>query len=89
MAPLLPLPLLQVTLASDLLWNTKSREVSATVGYDCMLRQCRLRGRVDTNGVVSQYLEERFVPGITFVLSGEIDHWNKNYRFGFGITAGE
>ena len=49
----------------------------------------RLRGKVDTNGVVSAYLEERFSPGINFVLSAELDHNHSNYKFGFGVTAGE
>lgn len=79
----------KVTLASDLLWHWATREATATLGYDCILRQCRLRGKVDTNGLISTYLEERFSPGINFVLSAEIDHWHKNYKFGFGIVAGE
>jgi len=31
----------KITLASDFLWHWQSREASATVGFDCMLRQCR------------------------------------------------
>lgn len=34
----------QITLASDFLWHWNSREATATVGYDCVMRQCRLRG---------------------------------------------
>lgn len=79
----------KVTLASDFLWHWATREATATMGYDCMLRQCRLRGKIDTNGVVSALLEERFSPGINFVLSAEMDHYNSNYKFGFGIVAGE
>ncbi|GIL67854.1 hypothetical protein Vafri_21138 [Volvox africanus] len=79
----------KVTLAADFLWHTASRDVTATVGYDVSLRQCRLRGKVDTNGVVTALLEERFSPGINFVLSAEMDHWHSNYKFGFGIVAGE
>ncbi|MEW5303334.1 MAG: hypothetical protein WDW38_001658 [Sanguina aurantia] len=79
----------KVSLATDFLWHFATREVTATVGYDCILRQCRLRGKVDSNGVVSTLLEERFSPGINFVLSAEIDHWNSNSRFGFGVVAGE
>lgn len=79
----------KVTLATDFLWHFATREVTATLGYDCILRQCRIRGKADTNGVVSTYLEERFSPGINFVLSAELDHWNANYKFGFGVVAGE
>lgn len=80
---------MQVTLASEFFYNWSNREANATVGYDCILRQCRIRGKVDTNGVVSTYLEERFSPGVSFLLSAEIDHFNKNYKFGFGIQTGE
>uniref|UniRef100_A0A7S0V429 Mitochondrial import receptor subunit TOM40 n=1 Tax=Polytomella parva TaxID=51329 RepID=A0A7S0V429_9CHLO len=79
----------KISLASDLMWHFGSREATATIGYDAILRQCRLRGKVDTNGVVSTYLEERFAPGINFVLSAELDHAKSNYKFGFGIVAGE
>lgn len=40
--------LLQVSLASDFMWNLNSREANASFGYDYVLRQCRLRGRIDT-----------------------------------------
>jgi mitochondrial import receptor subunit TOM40 len=53
----------KITLASELLWHFAMREATAAVGYDATLRQCRLRGKIDTNGVVSAYLEERFTPG--------------------------
>jgi len=79
----------KITLATDFLWHWAAREATATVGYDCILRQCRLRGKVDTNGVVSAYVEERFSPGINFVLSAELDHAQGNSRFGFGVVAGE
>jgi hypothetical protein len=40
----------QVSLASDFMWNLNSREANASFGYDYVLRQCRLRGRIDTGG---------------------------------------
>ena len=79
----------KVTLESDCLWHWGSREATATVGYDVVLRQARLQGRVDTNGTVGAYIQERFAPGISFLLSAELDHWQRNYKFGFGFTAGE
>ena len=42
----------QVSLASDFIWNWNTRETTASFGYDYMLRQCRLRGRIDTDGKV-------------------------------------
>ena len=35
-----------MTLASDLLWHWGSREATATVGYDVVLRQARLQAAV-------------------------------------------
>ncbi len=43
---------LQVSLATDYMWNWNAREATAAFGYDYILRQCRLRGRVDTDGKV-------------------------------------
>lgn len=112
---------LQVSLASDFMWNWNAREATASFGYDYMLRQCRLRGRIDSEGKVgtllldavtfrlhravcnslchtrrtfrrmqvAALLEERLNQGVNFLLSGEIDQWKKDYKFGFGLTVGE
>ncbi|KAK9841571.1 hypothetical protein WJX74_008102 [Apatococcus lobatus] len=79
----------KLSLASDFLWNWHGREASASFGYDYMVRQCRLRGKVDTDGKVGALLEERINIGVNFVLSAEIDHAKKDYKFGFGMTLGE
>ncbi|BAF11889.1 mitochondrial import receptor subunit TOM40-1 [Oryza sativa Japonica Group] len=79
----------KVSLASDFMYNHMSRDVTSSFGYDYMLRQCRLRGKFDSNGVVAAYLEERLNMGVNFLLSAEIDHSKKNYKFGFGMTVGE
>ncbi|WJX28016.1 hypothetical protein P8452_16784 [Trifolium repens] len=44
---------------------------------------CRLRGKVDSNGVCAAYLEERLNMGLNFILSEELDHKKKDYKFGF------
>ncbi|KAL8527145.1 hypothetical protein ACS0TY_005135 [Phlomoides rotata] len=79
----------KVSLASDFMYNYMSRDVTASFGYDYILRQCRLRGKIDSGGVVSALLEERFSMGLNFLLSAEIDHKKKDYKFGFGLTVGE
>ena len=76
-------------LASDFMWNWNAKQAQASVGYDYILRQSRLRGRIDNNGVVSAFLEERLNAGFTLSFSAEIDHQNKNHKFGFGLTVGE
>ncbi|CAK9209466.1 unnamed protein product [Sphagnum troendelagicum] len=79
----------KVSLASDFVYNWKTKEVVTSLGYDYLLQQCRLRGRLDTNGCIAAYLEERLNVGVNFLLSAEIDHWKKDYKFGFGMTVGQ
>ncbi|KAG0496119.1 hypothetical protein HPP92_000810 [Vanilla planifolia] len=79
----------KVSLASDFMYNQMSKDVTASFGYDYILRQCRLRGKIDSNGVVSSFLEERLNMGVNFILSAEVDHRKKDYKFGFGMTVGE
>ena len=40
-------------------------------------------------GKFSAFLEERINVGVNFLLSAEIDHVKKDYKFGFGLTVGE
>ena len=35
------------------------------------------------------FLEERLNVGLNLILSAEVDHVNKNHKFGFGMTVGE
>ncbi|KAF3655348.1 mitochondrial import receptor subunit TOM40-1 [Capsicum chacoense] len=79
----------KVSLASDFMYDYRSRDVTASVGYDYILRQCRLRGKIDSNGCVAAFLEERLNMGLNFILSAEIDHKKRDYKFGFGLTLGE
>ncbi|CAG9461489.1 unnamed protein product [Pedinophyceae sp. YPF-701] len=65
------------------------REFTTTVGYDYRFRQARLRGGLDSTGKIYQLVEERMVPGVTFLLSAEIDHSSMDHRFGFGLNLGE
>ncbi|KAF8068474.1 hypothetical protein N665_1149s0011 [Sinapis alba] len=78
----------KVSLATDFVYNYFSRDVVASVGYDYILRQSRVRGKVDSNGVTSALLEERLSMGLNFLLSAEVDHKKKDYKFGFGLTVG-
>uniref|UniRef100_A0A1D1Y154 Mitochondrial import receptor subunit TOM40 1 n=1 Tax=Anthurium amnicola TaxID=1678845 RepID=A0A1D1Y154_9ARAE len=79
----------KVSFASDFMYNYMAKDITASFGYDYILRQCRLRGKIDSNGCVSAFLEERLSMGLNFILSAEIDHWKKDYKFGFGLTVGE
>ncbi|KAM7496323.1 hypothetical protein LguiA_020737 [Lonicera macranthoides] len=79
----------KVSLAADFMYNYLSRDVTSSFGYDYILRQSRLRGKIDSNGCTSAFLEERLNMGLNFILSAEIDHVKKDYKFGFGLTVGE
>ncbi|XP_047311892.1 mitochondrial import receptor subunit TOM40-1-like [Impatiens glandulifera] len=79
----------KVSLASDFMYNYMSKDVTASFGYDYILRQCRLRGKIDSQGCIAAYLEERLNMGLNFILSAELDHLKKDYKFGFGLTVGE
>lgn len=47
------------------------QNVSSYVNFFSLL-QCRLRGKVDSNGVVAAFLEERLNMGLNFILSAEV-----------------
>eukprot|EP01026_Neomeris_dumetosa_P081794 TRINITY_DN924_c0_g1_i1.p1 TRINITY_DN924_c0_g1~~TRINITY_DN924_c0_g1_i1.p1 ORF type:complete len:336 (-),score=44.69 TRINITY_DN924_c0_g1_i1:514-1521(-) len=79
----------QLALASELVYNWNAREATTQVGYDYLMRHCRLKGRVDSNGTICAFLEERMNMAVSFILSGEVDYWRQNYKFGFGLTIGE
>jgi mitochondrial import receptor subunit TOM40 len=77
-------------LAADFLANIAvPQEATASVGYDYMFRQCRLRGSIDSNFKVSALLEESLAPGVKLQLSGTLDHARLDHAFGFGMTFGE
>lgn len=78
-----------LTMATEFLWNWNAREATAAVGYDYTFRTSRVRGRIDGDGKLGVLLEERLQPGITFSLSGEMDHYKKDHKFGIGFTLGE
>ncbi|KAG0294957.1 translocase of outer mitochondrial membrane [Dissophora globulifera] len=61
------------------------REAVATVGGKFEFRRSTFRGQVDTTGKVSAVLEEKIVPGFSFLVSGEIDHGKGQSRFGVGM----
>ncbi|THU54319.1 hypothetical protein C4D60_Mb10t23830 [Musa balbisiana] len=61
----------KVSLASDFMYNHLTQDVTSSFGYDYILRQCRLRGKIDSNGVFAAFLEERLNMGVNFILSAE------------------
>jgi len=44
------------------------------------------RGNIDSNWKVSSLYEEALDNFTKFTLSAELDHYQKKYRFGFGVS---
>lgn len=64
--------------------NTEGRrDAVATVGGKFEFRRSTFRGQVDTTGKVAAVLEEKIVPGFSFLVSGEMDHGKVSWRFSF------
>ncbi|KAG0224851.1 eukaryotic porin/Tom40 [Mortierella sp. GBAus27b] len=61
------------------------RDAVATVAGKFEFRRSTFRGQVDTTGKVSAVLEEKIVPGFSFLVSGEMDHGKGQSRFGVGM----
>ncbi|KAG0058773.1 translocase of outer mitochondrial membrane [Linnemannia elongata] len=61
------------------------RDAVATVGGKFEFRRSTFRGQVDTTGKVAAVLEEKIVPGFSFLISGEMDHGKGQSRFGVGM----
>lgn len=78
----------KLSMAADFMYNWQSKESTSLVGYDYNMRQCKLQGRVSSDGVISAFLVERLNLGLNFILSAEVDYPKKNYKTGFGLTVG-
>ena len=67
----------------------QQRESICTVGAKFDFRGATLRAQVDTMGRVGMLLEEKLSPGFSFLISGELDHYNDKSKFGFGVVIGQ
>lgn len=66
-----------------------SREAVSTLGVKFDFRSSTLRAQADTHGRVCLHLEERIGPGFSFLISGELDHYNSESKFGVGVQIGQ
>ena len=61
----------------------------AGIGYRLELDGMTMRGKVDTHGIVSAVLEKRLDPmPATLTVSGQMNHWTDESRFGIAIIVG-
>jgi len=65
------------------------RESNFTLGAKFDFRQATIRCQGDTSGRVSAVLEEKLAPGLSFLITGEIDHSKTQSRFGIGLVVGQ
>eukprot|EP01137_Pigoraptor_chileana_P014694 Opistho-2@69657 len=78
----------KVSVGAELECNLRSMESIVTAGYHFDLRQSSFRGQIDSGGVVSAVLEQKMAPGISFLMTGSIDHSKGQSRFGMGLNIG-
>jgi len=58
------------------------------VGYQFRLRQATITGLVSSDTTCSAVLEERFSSGVGLLLSSQLNHKKKEYKFGVGLNIG-
>lgn len=64
------------------------RAAQTKAGYDFTFFNARFRSAIDSDGKVNALLEQKLYPGVTFALSGELNHPKSEYKFGFGLAVG-
>ena len=62
------------------------KDALATVSAKFDYRQATVRAQVDSGGKVGIFLEEKMIPGLSFLVSGEIDHVKNRSKFGVGFS---
>jgi len=58
------------------------------LGYQFNLRSSCFKGLIQSDTTCTAVLEERVQPGINLVLSAQLNHKKKDYKFGVGLTIG-
>ncbi|KAI1794560.1 mitochondrial import receptor subunit tom40 [Ganoderma leucocontextum] len=61
------------------------RDALASLAARYELRMASFRAQVDSTGKVAAYLEQRFAPTFSFLVSGEIDHFKNAAKVGVGV----
>ena len=58
------------------------------LGYEFRLRQATFKGLISSDTTCSAVLEERISAGVNLLLSGQLNHKKKDYKFGVGLNIG-
>lgn len=59
------------------------------LGYEFRLRQATFKGLVQSDASCSAVLEERVSPIVGLLLSAQLNHKKKEYKFGMGLQVGQ
>ncbi len=79
----------KTSLAAELFVDSRNRESHVQLGYRFDLKHATCTGVVTSEGKVAAVVEEKINPGLSLVLSGELDHQREDYKFGFGVNFGQ
>jgi hypothetical protein len=71
----------------DLMRMEERRDAVCAAGYDATFRMARVRGSLDTKGVMRMVLEEKLTPGLTLTLACMLDHAKGDHKFGMGFAS--
>lgn len=79
----------QVAGGSDFDFDLRSGEARASIGVQYSFRQSVFRSQITSRGEVAGVLEKQLAPGVTFLLSGVMNHAKGESVFGFGLNVGQ
>lgn len=69
----------------QLMRSPEKLEGVCTVGGKWEFRQSAVRAQVDTTGRVCSVMEQRLAPGISFLVTADLDHLKGQSKFGVGL----
>ena len=73
--------------AADFEIDGRQGDTSANLGYHYVFNEASFRGQISSKGVVTAMLEKPLNPSMALLLSGQIDHWNGDSKFGIGFMV--
>ena len=59
------------------------------LGYEFALAKATFKGLIQSDTTCSAALEERISPGVNLLLSAQLNHKKKDYKFGVGLVIGQ
>ncbi|KAF3327025.1 mitochondrial import receptor subunit TOM40-2 [Carex littledalei] len=79
-----------LSLGTEVLWQPEHNmsRINFAARYNTN-KMSLLRGNVDSDGVVSAYIEQKIRYGVKLFLLAKLDHVKGNYGFGFAVNIGE